>query len=449
MKNCTSCSRLTRRDVLKQAAGWAAFSALARNGEAQTVSNQVNLRNTARACIFVYLNGAPSHIDTFDVKDGPWNPPGIDIQDHPGGIALSRTLFPTLSLLTGDMCILRSVRSWEAAHERGAFYMQTAHTPNPAFAAETPHVGAVVSLERQSSGPMPPFLSLNENVLPVQGSAFLGGRVAPAAFPVESKGLSTIEPDFFGSESQARFDQRYSLLEKLDSPFRDTMLDVSMLNHVEFYKAAKQMTFDASIETVFRFSSAEEARYGATDFGRAAIVARNAVRQNNGTVFVALNNGYWDLHQRMWDRTYLPHNMYQLSAELDTAIGALVNDLKSSGDFESTLIVMMGEFGRTPGRLNTQAGRDHHRDAMSVVLMGGGTRGGAVIGATDSTGDRIVDPGWSKQRSIVMEDIAATIYSALGIDWTKSIEHTPSGRKFEYVPGGQQGFYTSIEEAFA
>jgi len=447
MKDCAHCSTISRREALKRAAAWGVLAALAKSGEARTLSSDVTPRGSARACIFVYMNGAPSHVDTFDVKDGPWNPPGIDIQDH-GHIALSGTLFPKLSGLTDDMCILRSVKSWEAAHERGAFYMQTAHSPNPAFAAETPHVGAVVSFEKQTTGAMPPFLSLNENQLPVQGSAFLGGRAAPAALPVEAAGLASVEPNFYGAESRARFEQRYALLDRLDAPFRGTTQDRTMLNHIEFYSMAKRMTFDESIAAVFRFSAEEDERYGATQFGRAAIVARNAVHANNGTIFTALNNGYWDTHARMWDRRYLPHNMYTLCSEFDAAIGSLVQDLKASGDFDRTLIVMMGEFGRTPGPLNVLSGRDHHRDAMSVVMMGGGVRGGLVIGATDSIGNRIIDPGWSRQRPIFTEDIAATVYSALGIDWTRTIEHTPSGRAFEYVPGALQGRYVPVDEVF-
>ena len=93
-------------------------------------------------------------------------------------------------------------------------------------------------------------------------------------------------------------------------------------------------------------------------------------------------------------------------------------------------------------------GRDHHKYAMSVVLMGGGVKGGRVIGATDANGERITDPGWHMQRAVYMEDIASTIYSALGINWTKSITDTPSGRKFEYVPFAAEGRYTAVREVF-
>ena len=110
MHGCPSCSKMTRREWLVRAASWAAFAALARRGDAQVISAGPQVRGTARACIFVYLNGAPSHLDTFDVKDAAWNPADIDIQQH-GNIALSNTLFPKLSTLTDDLCILRSVRT--------------------------------------------------------------------------------------------------------------------------------------------------------------------------------------------------------------------------------------------------------------------------------------------------------------------------------------------------
>jgi hypothetical protein len=141
--------------------------------------------------------------------------------------------------------------------------------------------------------------------------------------------------------------------------------------------------------------------------------------------------------------------MYQLNGDIDRGIGELVADLKQSGDFARTLIVIMGEFARTPGDLNARGGRDHHKDAMSVVMLGGGVRGGRVIGATDSFGRQIVDPGWSGNRPIFMEDVAATIYSALGIDYTKSFTNAPSGRIFEYVPFGAIGRYVPVEEVFA
>ena len=395
MKDCLSCTRMSRREMLKHSASLAAFLALARSGDAQIATSNGRVRGTARACIFVYLNGAPSHVDTFDVKDGPWNPADADIRQSQGRIALSATMFPKLSQLTGDLCILRSVRSWEAAHERGVFYMQTAHPSNPAFVVETPHLGAVVALEKGGGGALPRFLAPNSGA--IQGSTFLGGSSSPLLARANPDGLANVAHNFFGNQSQQRFEERFAMLQQLDERFRTTAIDRSISDHAAFYDSAKRMVYDLAIASVFRFSADENAAYGNTELGRAAIVARNAIRAKNGTAFVALDHGYWDTHQNMFDKNYAP-NMYTLCRELDSAIGSLVQDLKASGDLDKTLIVMMGEFGRSPGALNPRGGRDHFRDAMSVVMIGGGIRGGTVIGATDSSGERIIEPGWSQQQ---------------------------------------------------
>ncbi|HEY2932703.1 MAG TPA: DUF1501 domain-containing protein [Acidobacteriota bacterium] len=440
MKNCASCNKITRRQWISGMTAWAALAALTKRGDAQIASSQVNVQGTARACIFINLSGAPSHLDTFDVKDAPWNPADVNLRQHAGGIVLSNTLFPEISKIAGDLCLLRSVVSWEAAHERGQFYLQTAHPSNPAFVTETPHIGAVVALERGGSGPVPPFLTLNGTTR--QGAGFLDGRVAPVSPPLNPGGLSNFEHQ---NLSKIQFDEKYRLLEDLDAALRAAPYDKSMADHVAFYRSARQLMYDPSVSAVFRFTADEERRYGGTQFARACIVARNAVKAKNGAVFINIDYGGWDTHQNMFDRKYAP-NMYTLCNELDRGVGALVEDLKQSGDFKETLIVMMGEFGRTPGPLNGRGGRDHHKNAMSVAMLGGGVKGATIIGATDANGERVVEPGWKAQRHIVMEDIAATLYSALGINWTKSITDTPTGRRFEYVPFSNN--YTAIDEVF-
>jgi len=433
---------LTRRQLLT---GAGAFLSLARRGETQTETTPVRIRSTARACIFVNLNGGASHLDTWDPKDAPWNPPDIDLRQGAGGMVLSNLLFPALSGITRDLLALHSVTSWENAHDRGQFYLQTGHPSNPAFVAETPHLGAVVAFEKGGSGPLPPFLAPNGGA--GQGATFLGGRMQPMGAPANAGGLTTIEHNFYGAQSQARFNEKFAFLSDLDAPVRTSALDASLRDHTTFYESARQLMYDPAIAQVFRFTNDDAGRYGNTNIGRSAIVARNAVRARSGTVFVNLTQGGWDAHQNMFDRLYAP-NMYTQCNELDRALGALVEDLKASGDFDSTLIVVTTEFGRTPGPLNLRGGRDHYKDAMSVLLMGGGVRGGRVIGSTDEEGARVIDPGWSRQRPIYMEDIAATIYSALGINWTKRITDTPTKRLFEYVPYATEGRYTAVDEVF-
>ncbi|PWU06717.1 MAG: hypothetical protein C5B51_11705 [Terriglobia bacterium] len=440
--------RFSRRRFLFNAAASSAFLGLARRGDADVTATGARMRNTARACIFVHLVGAPSQLDTFDPKDGPWNPADAGLQQYPGGLVLSQTMFPNLSKISRDLCVLRSVRSWEAVHERGQFYSQTTHPANPAFLAEVPNIGSVVAMEKGNTGRVPPFLALNSGGTVLQGAKFLGGRVEPFTAPSNAGGLTTLQHSGFSAQaSQQRFNQRFNLLQDLDANLRSAPFDPEMGSHAAFYTAAQQLMYDASIAAVFQFTSDEDSRYGSTAFGRSCLVARNAIQAKNGTVFINLFTTGWDTHQSMYDRRYTP-NMYQLNGDLDRGLGNLVADLKSSGDFDRTLIVVMGEFGRSAGELNPRGGRDHHRDCQSVLLMGGGVRGGKAIGATDAIGDQIADPGWSQNRVIVMEDIAATIYSALGIDWTKSIADTPSGRKFEYVPFATVGTYVPVEEVF-
>jgi uncharacterized protein (DUF1501 family) len=233
----------------------------------------------------------------------------------------------------------------------------------------------------------------------------------------------------------------------LDAPLIASPYSDEMAAHATFYDSAKLLMYDPNVASVFQFSTAESAQYGDTAFGRACIVARNAIRAHLGISFVNIVMDGWDTHVGMFDASYSP-NMYTLCNDLDRGIANLTNDLRASGDLAQTLIVMLGEFGRTPGALNAQGGRDHFKDAMSIAMIGGGVKGGRAIGATSAQGDAITDPGWSGNRGIFMEDIACTIYSALGIDWTKTITNTPSGRVFEYVPQAGTGNFTSVDEVF-
>src|SRR6185436_14009237 len=252
--------------------------------------------------------------------------------------------------------------------------------------------------------------------------------------PASRTGVATLSHNFFGTASQQRFEDRFRLLQDLDEPLRENPLNEVVAAYGGYYARAKSMMYNDAVDATFKFTVDDENRYGANGTGRALLVARNAVRGKLGVGFVNVTQGGWDTHANQFDRA-IAQNNYNLANDLDRAVGALVDDLRASGDLDSTLIVMMGEFGRTPAGLNSRGGRDHYRQVMSVAMIGGGIKAGRVLGATDSTGANIVDPGWSAGRPIYPEDIAATIYSALGIDWTKTIDDTPSGRRFYYVNG--------------
>jgi len=439
---CGGHAPFTRRHFLF---GAATAGLLSVRAAAETTGLPVRTRNSARACIFINMNGGPSHLDTFDPKDGPWNPADADLAQFSGNIVLSRKLFPKLSTMTRDLLVLRSCASWEAAHERGQFYIQTAHSQNPALASEIPHLGAVVAYERGAAGLLPPFLSFGQSNL--QGSTFLGGPYALIKQPATRKSVATLSHPFFGASSQQRFEERFRLLQELDAPLRDTPWNDSSAAYAGYFNRAKNMMYNDAVDSAFKFTADEESRYGANTTGRALLVARNTIRGKLGVSFVNVTQAGWDTHVGQFDRG-VAQNIYNLAGDLDRAVGSLVEDLRASGDLDSTLIVMMGEFGRTPGVLNSRSGRDHYRSAMSVAMIGGGVKGGRAIGRTDATGAAIIDPEWSGGRPIYPDDIAATIYSALGIDWTKGIDDTPSGRRFAYITNTGEGGFRPVEEVF-
>lgn len=444
-KLCAGHAPVTRRHFLF---GAASASLLTAHADAEVTSLRgATPRGSARACIFINLNGAASQMDTFDPKDGVWNPRDADIRDYSGGLRLSRRYFPKLSTQTNDLLVLRSCASWEAAHERGQFYMQTAHSQNPALAAEMPHIGAVIAREKGANGLIPPFLAFNQPSL--QGATFLGGLFQPMMPPANRAGIGTLTHNYFGTaqQSEARFENRFSLLKDLDEPLRRAPFNPDMAAYGSYYDRAKSMMYNQAVDAVFKFDATDEGRYGNTSVGRSLIVARNAVRAKNGATFINVTQGGWDTHVGQFDISQ-GTTIYSLTNDLDRAVGSLVEDLKASGDFDSTLIVMMGEFGRTPGVLNSRAGRDHYRNVMSVAMMGGGVKGGRALGSTDPTSANIADPGWSANRAIYVEDITATIYSALGVDWTKSINDTPSGRRFDYLVQSAELNFRPVEEVF-
>jgi uncharacterized protein (DUF1501 family) len=197
------------------------------------------------------------------------------------------------------------------------------------------------------------------------------------------------------------------------------------------------MTARGLAET-FKIPEEDRARYGSSTLGDSCILARNLVHSGAGTRFISISHNGWDLHADMYDPKN-KRNHYGLCRELDCAFAALLTDLgmlrAKDGQtlLEKTFIVCMGEFGRTGGDLTVNKGRDHNRSAFSAAFAGAGVKGGRAFGVTDSDGVKVLQSQWNEKRSIYPEDVMVTIYSLLGIDWTKKITNTPSGRAFEYI----------------
>jgi uncharacterized protein (DUF1501 family) len=199
--------------------------------------------------------------------------------------------------------------------------------------------------------------------------------------------------------------------------------------------------YNPTVDNVFTFAAAERTRYGNSAFGNACITARNLLRAGLGTRFIQIAIGGWDHHVNI----YQANTLANVGKQFDTGLANLIADLKTDGLLDSTLIVAMGEFGRTVGPLNSQNGRDHFLQ-QAALFAGAGITGRRAIGATDATGGVTTEPGWSGGRPIKPEDIEATIYSALGIDWTTVRRDDPLGRGFEYVPTTEGLQFAPVDE---
>ena len=408
----------------------------------------VNVRGTARSCIFIFLSGAPSQIDMWDLKEGAWTPADFAPTSY-GSTRWPQGLLPKTAEHLGKISIVRCGMSWAAVHQLGQTWAQIARNPGGATGAIAPHIGAVVSLESQaarSTGDvLPGFIALNSGAIPTSG--YFPAKYAPFGVTTAATGLATLShPD-----GTARFDRRWSLLHELDAARTTGTLGKASLDMNDFYDQSRALMKAPGINTLFSFNDADHARYGATTFGDSLIVARNLVSAGKGTRFVQATLGGWDHHSGIYDKA-AAQSIYAQSAQFDAAFGALLTDLSTMPGaaggktlLDETLVVVIGEFGRTVGALNNQGGRDHYL-RNSYVFAGGGTRGGRTIGITDAKGDKAVDYQWSAKRDARPEDVTCSIYSALGIDFTTIRTDDPLGRGFEYVPGARDGEYVPIEE---
>jgi uncharacterized protein (DUF1501 family) len=233
------------------------------------------------------------------------------------------------------------------------------------------------------------------------------------------------------------------LLHALDDNLRaGSPYGVPVEDYNEFYSAAQGMMYDPVVNQVLGFTNADSARYGNSVLGHAALVAYRILKADQGTRFIQITSADgWDMHTGIYNPGSLPSK----AKLLDDAVSALLGDLKASGMLDSTLVVMHGEFGRTVGPLTGAGGRDHYPQQFAF-FAGGGVKGGTVIGATNASGSDVVDYGWSRGRYIYAEDVEATIYSAMGIDWTYIRPDDPFHRGFEYVPSSQQDLWGPVHE---
>ena len=459
----TPIPRLSRRDVFRlgglTVSGYGLLPFTPWNARG---ASGIQPRGSADCVIFLNLQGGPSQMDTFDVKDGKWAPENRDVEMTPQGYRFPYGLMPKLASRLDDLLVVRSMEAWETVHSRGQYYLQTGHAVSPARVKEMPSIGSIVAYEFEKRGKaddfLPPFVSMNYAATtmygPLQGEGCLASHCAPLTLDLNEKNL----PFLVAGQDRERFQGRYDLLQKLDTAGAHLTPDSSRQErqYRSFRTAVHKMMVEPRIAEVMRLPEEERAAYGSTPLGDACIIARNMVAARAGARFILVTQPGWDHHGDIYGKNG-KGGIYKTCSDLDAAFSALMLDLKrmkhANGEplLERTLVVCMGEFGRTPGDLTPLRGREHYAKAMTAVFAGAGVRGGRVLGGTDAEAANVIDFGWAAKRPIYPEDVCATIYSTLGIDWTKRIKGTPSGRDFVYVdPAGPKGVvnFSEVREFF-
>ena len=411
-------------------------------------------RGGAECVIFLNLVGGPSQMDTFDVKEYPFTPQDLDMRTLPVGYRWPMGLLPQTAKVLEDVAVVRSMAAWETLHNLAQYGLQTGHPFTAARAKELPCIGSVIAYESlgraQESDFLPPFVSMNFPAGAVNGTlireGFLDSAAAPLALDVRQGGTM---PFLLPEANRERFSRRLDFLRSFDT---SRQLDApgvpKLLREWEsFSKSAEKMIKSPQVAGVFQLKDDERKRYGGTPFGDACQIARNMVAAHAGVRYIMVNQGGWDHHGDIYGKSdrgrmedpRMRGGLYANCAELDAAYAALLQDLKrmkaSDGGslLSKTLVLAMGEFGRTPGNLSDIKGRDHWPAVRAGLFAGAGVKGGRLLGATDDQGGKITKFDWHQNRPIYPEDVTATIYSVLGIDWSKKISGTPSGRVFEYV----------------
>ena len=413
-----------------------------------TTTQQVTTQNKAKNVIFILLAGAPSHTDTFDLKvlngttPAAFNPTMVNGVNWPMGI------LPKLGGQLGNMAIVRSMNAWALVHSLAQRWTQIGRNPAAALGDIAPNIGSVVAIEtaklRQSGQVFPSFLALNSPTGADQG--YLPATYAPFRVTPSAAGI----PNVTNSLGQTRYNTLFKRMHQIDDGLRvNSPLGTTVQDYDEFYASANQLMYNPTVQQAFSFSATDSARYGSTGFGNACLIAKQVLAANQGTRFIQITLGSWDMHQDIYGaQNPKGNNLFTMSPQLDNGVGALLADLQATGLFDSTLVVMGGEFGRTTGPVTAAGGRDHLLQ-QSVIFAGAGVTGGKIIGATNAAGSDTVDFGWSRQRYVKPEDVEATIYSAMGINWTTVRCDDPFHRGFEYVPFSDQNLYGPINELWS
>ena len=426
----SDCEKFHRRDFLRVGVlsllglSLSKYFALADVTAAKKPMAETN--GTADSAVLIWLAGGPSHLDIWDPKpDAPVEIRGAfkAIETKAKGVRLCEHL-PKTANQADKICVVRGVTSPTAAHELGTHYMLTGFMPLPGFAV--PGYGAVASKLLGPRSALPPYIAVQQPG-PEMGAGFLGAALnpfCPGADPADSN-YTVRDLEMPDGMTVERMDRRRTLRQAVDAAFKAYEKGSDSARAVNaFYQRAYTLLSSPEARAAFDLKHEKEEiknHYERNSFGQSMLLSRRLIEA--GTRFVTVTMGGWDNHTNIF-----PALSQQLLPTFDQGFAAFLEDMSQRGLLKRTLVIVMGEFGRSP-IINKDGGRDHHSRVFSLVLAGGGIKGGTTVGSSDDKG---TEPASDPVRP---EDLAATIYQCLGIDYTQSIS-SPEGVRVTLARGG-------------
>jgi hypothetical protein len=434
----TNCAGHSRRDFLQIGLGGLlglGMTDLLRLRAAETQSNPALAKGKNVNCILVWLDGGPSHYETFDPKPDapseirgefaaiPTSVPGVYFSEH----------VPNLAKAFDKFAVVRSICHKDPNHGGGNHYMMTGcPTPVPvacgAYVTFHPSFGSMVSYDRGIRKGLPAYVAM-EQVSRSGGPNFLGAQHAPFVIDGYPNSASFKVRDVVLPKeiAEGRAQTRLEMRQALDGMkrYHDRLADDPAVAFDDFYGQALQLVHSKEAQEAFDISKESDKvreAYGRNDFAQRLLLARRLVEV--GVSFVTVYSGGWDHHTKIFDA--FKGNQAQA---LDKGLAALITDLSERGMLDNTTVICLGEFGRTP-KVNKDAGRDHWPGAMSVLMAGAKIPGGLVVGATDPKGY------YASENVYRPEDFAASLYTKMGIDHAQ-ILHNTAGRPVPLVNNGR------------
>lgn len=429
------CDGVSRRDFLRigglgplglSLAGSLSWPGLlAANPEASTAAPGKSAR--AKQVLLVYLGGGISHHDTFDPKPDavsdirgkyktiPTSVPGLHVGE----------LLPKLATCMDKVCLVRSGTHENDHHETATNWVLSGRFGSPF--GDHPSMGSIVAHETGFAGKVPPYVAVPKNpsfTWELGKSAWLGGRYESfKAGNPNDKNFKVRDLSCPTPMSPQMLERRRTLLGAVDTLSRHIQGNDQLATYDEFALKAAEMVLSPEAQRAFDIDKEDSKKrdaYGRTEFGQSCLLARRLIE--GGVKFVTVNYGGWDHHAKIFE------NLDKKLPDFDAGLSALIQDLHERGLMQDTLLLVMGEFGRTP-KINKDAGRDHWGRAGSLLFAGAGVQAGKVIGATDRNGAFVTD------RPVRPADVSYTVFDALGID-PRKILRTPEGRPVEILDQG-------------